>query len=273
MYRKIWKECHSAVCSIHFLSKAGTHITTFTGFRIRDYLITDDIITKFEHPEKVYLKFVNEDGFTERAGKSMTYKTFKERIVYPGGEKIPGYSIIRLDDKEFRKIPSLKCGRRINYEIGQPIAVLGYQNDQGNLAIKGGIISSFFTLPDGLNYIQLDSAIQQGNAGCPVIETENMEVIGVIGHHLSSLARSYHRIMKIFNRNLSILNAVQGKYSFDDVDPVQVLIANQNQIKHIAKEFFKNANVRVGFAVELCNMIDYCPDLNSTMDFDTREDG
>ena len=61
--------------------------------------------------------------------------------------------------------------------------------------------------------------------------------------------------------------------TFDDVDPVQVLIANQNQIKHIAKEFFKNANVRVGFAVELCNMIDYCPDLNSTMDFDTREDG
>jgi hypothetical protein len=273
MYRKIWKECHSSVCSIHFLSKAGTHITTFTGFRIRDYLITDDIITKFERPEKIYIKFVKEDGYSERTGKLLSYKAFKDRVVYPGGEKVPGYSIIKLDDKEFRKIPSLKCGRRINYEIGQPIAILGYYNDEGNLAIKGGIISSFFTHSDGLNYMQLDSAIQQGNAGSPIIEPENMEVIGVIAHHLSSIARSYQRIMKIFNRNLDILKTVQGKYNFDDVDPVQVLIANQYQIKHIAQEFFKTRNMRVGFAVELCNLIDYCPDMNTALDFDTREDG
>jgi len=273
MYRKIWKECHSSVCSIHFLSKAGTHITTFTGFRIRDYLITDDIITKFERPEKIYIKFIKEDGCTERAGKVLTYKAFKERIICLDGKKLPGYIIIRLDDKEFRKIPSLKCGRKINYEIGHPVAILGYHIDQGNLAIKGGIISSFLTLPDGLNYLQLDASIQQGNAGSPIIEAENMEVIGVICHHLASIARSYHRIMKIFNRNLDILNEVQGKYNFDDVDPVQVLIANQNQIKHIAKEFFKNTNMRVGYAVELCSLIDYCPDLDSAMDFDTREDG
>lgn len=273
MYRKIWKECHLSVCSIHFLSKAGTHISTFTGFRVRDYIITDDIITKFEQPDKIYIKFVKEDGYTESAGKLLTYKAFKDHIVYPGEMKIPGYAILRIDDKEFLKIPSLKCGRKINYEIGQPVAILGYHIDQGNLAIKNGIISSLFTLPDGLNYMQIDAAVQQGNAGSPVIESGSMEVIGVIGHRLSSLARSYHRIMKIFNRNIAILKEVQGKYNYDDVDPVQVLIANQNQIKHIASEFFKHSNVRIGFAVELCNLIDYCPDMNSTLDFDIREDG
>lgn len=270
MYRKIWKECHASVCSIYFLSKTGTRITTFTGFRIRDYLITDDVITRVERPEKVHLKFTHEDGYSERAGKTLTYKSFNERILSPDDNKVPGYTILRLDDKEFRKIPSLKCGMKINYEIGHPVAIIGHHDDQNNLAIKSGIISSFFTLQDGLNYIQVDSAIQHGNAGAPVIETENMEVIGVIGHHLASVSRSYRSIMNIINQNLSILNEVVGKYSFDDVDPVQALIANQSQIKHVVKEFFKSTEMRVGFAVELCNLIDYCPDLDSVNDLEVK---
>jgi hypothetical protein len=270
MYRKIWKECHSSVCSIYYLSKAGTRITTFTGFRIRDYLITDDIITKIEHPEKVCLKFTREDGYTERASKTISYKAFKDRILSPGDNNVPGYSIIRLDDKEFKNIPSLKCGRRINYDIGHPVAILGHHIDQGNLALKSGIISSFFTLKDGLNYIQVDCSIQLGNAGSPLIEAENMEVIGVIGHHLTSITRSYRSIMNIFNQNLAILNEVVGKYNFDDVDPVQALIANQSQIKLVVKEFFKSTDVKVGFAVELCNLIDYCPDMDSAIDFETK---
>jgi hypothetical protein len=273
MYRKIWKECHSSVCSIHFLSKTGTRIITFTGFRIRDYLITDDIIDKFTQPAKVYLRFTKEDGHTEKAGKTMTYAAFKDRIFHPGGKVVPGYVIIRLEDKEFHSIPSLKCSRKVDYEIGHPIAVLGYQLDQDNLAIKKGILSSYFTNQDGLNYMQVDASIKQGNAGSPLIETENMEVIGVIGHHLASIARSYFRMMKIFNKNLEILKEVQGKYNFDGIDPVQVLIANQNQIKHIATEYFKSANMRVGFAVELCNLIDYCPDRDTAMDLEVKQEG
>ncbi|KPK83657.1 MAG: hypothetical protein AMS27_12245 [Bacteroides sp. SM23_62_1] len=273
MYRTIWKECHSSVCSIHFLSKAGTRIITFTGFRIRDYLITDDIIDKFTQPAKVYLRFTKEDGYTERAGKAMSYTAFKERIFHPGGKIVPGYVIIRLKDNEFKNIPSLKCSRKVDYEIGHPVAVLGYQLDKDNLAIKKGIISSFFTEQNSINYIQVDASIKQGNAGSPVIETENMEVIGVIGHHLASITHSYRRLMKIFNKNLSILKEVQGKYCFEELDPVQVLIANQNQIKHIATEFFKTANMRVGFASELCNLIDYCPDLDATMDLEVKQDG
>jgi len=273
MYRKIWKQCHSSVCSIHFLSKTGTRIITFTGFRIKDYLITDDIIEKFTQPAKVYLRFTKEDGHTEKAGKMMSYAAFKDRIFHPGGNNVPGYVIISLKDKEFRDIPSLKCSQKVDYEIGHPVAVLGYQLDQDNLAIKSGIISSFFTHQNGINYIQVDSSIKQGNAGSPLIETENMEVLGVIGHQLASIARSYLQMMKIFNKNLGILKEAQGKYSFDEIDPVQVLIVNQNQIKHIATEFFKSANMRVGFAVELCNLIDYCPDLDSAMDLEVKQEG
>lgn len=271
MYRKIWKKCHSSVCSIHFLSKSGTRITTFTGFRIKDYLITNDIIDRYTDTDKVYIHFTNEDGHSKRAGKTMSYDIFKERIIHPGGKNVPGYVIIRMDNNEFRNIPSLKCSKKVDYDIGHPVAVLGYQLDQDNLAIKSGIISSFFTSQEGINYIQVDSSIKQGNVGSPLIETENMEVIGVIGHHLASIAKSYISLMNIFNRNLEILKEVQGKYSFDEIDPIQVLIANQNQIKHIATEFFKSANMRTGFAVELYNLIDYCPDLDAGVDLEIKQ--
>jgi len=273
MYRKIWKECHSSVCSIHFLSKSGTRITTFTGFRIKDYLITNDIIDKYTDPDKVYIQFTMEDGYSKRAGKTMTYDVFKERIIHTGGKNVPGYVIIRLEKNEFPNIPSLRCSKKVDYDIGHPVAVLGYQLNQNNLAIKSGIISSFFRNQDGIHYIQVDSSIKQGNVGSPLIETENMEVIGVIGHHLASIAQSYIRLRNIFNRNIEILTEVQGKFSFGDIDPIQVLIANQNQIKHIATELFKSANMRVGFAVELYNLIDYCPDLNSGVDLEIKREG
>jgi len=270
MYRKIWKECHSSVCSISFLSKAGTRISSLTGFRIRDYLITSELITRFNHPEKVYLQFVHDDGLTERAGKMLSYKAFRERMYRPGGKEVPGYVVIRLDDKEFRNIPSLKCGRKINYDIGQTIAILGHSSELNNLGIKGGLISSFCTLHNELNHIQVVSALQYGNAGSPLIETDNIEVIGVMGSHLAEVTRSYQMAMGIFNQNIAMLTKVVGKYNFDDVDPIQALLANQNQIKTLVKEYFKTAETRVGYAVELCNLIDYCPDLESANDFEVK---
>ena len=51
------------------------------------------------------------------------------------------------------------------------------------------------------------------------------------------------------NSNINLLKKYQGKYNMEDIDPVQVLIANQNQIKYIAKEIFRIADMGVGYAV------------------------
>ena len=128
------------------------------------------------------------------------------------------------------------------------------------MAIKSGIISSYFMHSDGFNTIQVDCTIKQGNAGSPLICAERLEVIGVIGHRLASIARSYKEMMRIINTNLSVLKEAEGKINMEDIDPIQVLIANQSQIKHMATEFFKTTNMRVGFAAELCNLSDYYPD-------------
>ena len=259
MYRTIWEKCKSSVCAIDFLSKAGTKITTFTGFKVAGYLVTDDVIDKFAKPAEVVLRF-EDDGLSSTLSLRMSFKDFLSRKVKTNGRPNPGYVLFDIDLKEFKDVPALKCSKKVDHLIGQPIAVLGYQLDQENLAIKSGIISSLIRPENGFNTIQVDCTIKQGNAGSPLIDAETLEVIGVIGHRLASIARSYHELMRIMNTNLKVLKEAEGKINMEDIDPIQVLIVNQNQIKHMATEFFKSANMRVGFATELCNLAEYCPD-------------
>ena len=259
MYRTVWEKCKSSICAIDFLSKAGTRITTFTGFKVSGYLVTDDIIDKFAKPADVVLRFTD-DGLNPSLSMRMSFKDFLARKVKTNGRPNPGYILFDLDLKEFKEVPALKCSKKFDHRIGKPIAVLGYQLEQDNLAIKSGIISSLIRPENGFNTIQVDCTIKQGNAGSPLIDAETLEVIGVIGHRLASIARSYREMMRIMNANLKVLKEAEGKINMEDIDPIQVLIVNQNQIKHMATEFFKSANMRVGFATELCNLADYCPD-------------
>jgi hypothetical protein len=270
MYRKVWEACRSSVCSIDFLSDAGTRITTFTAFKIKDFLVTDDVIDKFEHPAEVMLGFTD-DGQNRSAEITMPFKEFLHYKVEIRKDFNPGYVLFNLDIDKFREIPSLKCSKKVNYTIGHPIAVLGYQLEQENLAIKSGIISSLFRHTDGFNSIQVDCTITQGNAGSPLIDAESLEVIGVIGHKLASIARSYKQMMSIINSNLKVLKEAEGKINMEEIDPIQVLIANQSQIKHMAKEFFKTASLRVGYAAELCNLIDWCPDPEDISSIDLKQ--
>jgi len=267
MYRTVWENCKASVCAIDFLSKAGTKISTCTGFKVTGYLVTDDVIDKFAKPAEVVLRFT-EDGLTQTLILRMSYKDFLDRKVKTNGRLNPGFVLFDIDLIEFKDIPDLKCSKKVNHRIGQPIAVLGYQLEQENLVIKSGIISSLIKSTNGFNTIQVDCTIKQGNAGSPLIDAESLEVIGVLGHRLASIARSYKELMRIMNSNLKVLKEAEGKINMEDIDPIQVLIVNQNQIKHMATEFFKTANMRVGYATELCNLADFCTDMEDISNID-----
>ena len=56
---------------------------------------------------------------------------------------------------------------------------------------------------------------------------------------------------QIINNNLAILKKSQGKFNVEEIDPIQVLIANQNQIKHISNEIYKTATMTNGYALDI----------------------
>ncbi len=266
MFRKIWKDCHRSVCLLSFYSSTGTKIISMTGFKTRNnFLITDEYIHKIKNCEKIEMKFMKKDGYTEFASKKLKMDELKHRIITDTDENT-AFAAININFSEFESVPSLKLCSSNNNEIGQPIASVGYQIDQENLGIKTGIISSLFKHNNSNYYIQFDSSIKQGNSGSPLINAETGEVIGVVGHRLASITKSYKKMNKIIDNNLSILKKSQGKFNVHEIDPIQVLIANQNQIKYITNEIYKTANMRVGFALEIQHIVDLFNELQDVSD-------
>ena len=252
MYKTVWNKCQNSVCQLSFYSSAGIKLLSMTGFKVNDhFLITDDYLFKIYKAVKVKIKFVNSDGYTENTSVEIPMNELKKRIIKEIDKEKTSFAAINIDFEEFANIPSLKLSKNKPVEIGQGIAVLGYQLDQENLSIKTGIVSSAFKHDNGLKHLQVDSNIKQGNSGSPLINADTGEVIGIIGHKLASITQSHKRMKQIINNNLAILKKSQGKFNVEEIDPIQVLIANQNQIKHITNEIYKTATMSIGYALDI----------------------
>ncbi|MBU8892432.1 MAG: serine protease [Bacteroidales bacterium] len=226
-----------------------------TGFKAYgDFLITDDYINKIYKAADVVLRFVDSDGYTETACVKMSMEELKKRIVKDIDNKSDGFVAININFDALKNIPSLNLSKNKTVDIGQPIALLGYQLEQDNLSIKTGIVSSAFKQNNNLKYLQINSGVKQGNSGSPLVNSETGEVIGIIGHKLASITQSHKRMKQIINNNLAILKKSQGKFNVEEIDPIQVLIANQNQIKHITNEIYKTATMTTGFALDILHV-------------------
>ncbi len=250
MYKNVWNKCQSSVCLLNFYSSLDIKLLTMTGFKVKEhFLLTDENIFKINKAVKVRIVFVKPDGHSESKSVEISMEELKLRMIKGIDKKETGFVAIRIDFEEFEEIPSLKLSEIENVSIGQNIAVLGYQLDHNNLSIKTGIISSTLIHENGLKYLQVESNLNQGNSGSPVINSETGEIIGIIGQNLASIAQSHKRMKQIINNNLAILKKSQGKFNVEEIDPIQVLIANQNQIKFITNEIYKNATMSMGYAI------------------------
>lgn len=252
MYKSTWNKCQMSVCQLSFYTEAGIKTLSMTGFKVNDhFLVTDDYLYKLNKAVKVKICFVNSDGYTENASVEISMDELRSRLITGVEKGKKSFAAINIDFKEFENIPSLELRSKDSETvIGQDIAVLGYQLEMDNLAIKTGIISSMFE-KDDLKYLQVNSSIKQGNSGSPIINIETGEVVGILGYKLATVTQSHKRMKQIINNNLAILKKTQGKFNVEEVDPIQVLIANQNQIKHISNEIYKTATMTNGFALDI----------------------
>jgi len=252
----VWNKNYGGVCALNFISSKGIRFESFTGFKYGQYLITDDSIRKINKPYEIEIAFYKNDGITINQSVKITDKDFKNRILKATEEGLSGFMLVNIDFPQFDEIPSIKLCSKPNYQIASPIAVIGHQWVQNNIAIKTGIVSSYYK-HQGIKYIQFDASIERGNSGAPLINVESGEVIGIVGYGLARLEEDYKSLMNVINTNLELLNNSSGKLLVNDIDPIQVLIANQNQIKHIVHELFHKVSFNTGYALNIDQVIEF----------------
>jgi hypothetical protein len=250
MYRKVWNKCQEAVAAIDFYTQKGIRFNSITGFKYGKYLVTDEMVYKIDRASEVQISFMEKDGCTIKTKVKITDRDFRMRMVKGIRENVAGFALIDIDFPQFDDIPALKLSNVQKAPIAAPVAVIGYQMEHANLAIKKGIISSFCK-QNGMKYIQFDAAIDRGNSGSPLIDVETCEVIGIVGRRLMNLMEGFKKMTEIINNNMALLKEAEGKINFNDIDPIQVLIANQNQIKRLAQEYFRSASIVYDFALDI----------------------
>jgi len=255
MYRKLWKDTSKSIALLSFYTNKSIKIDSITGFKYNNYIVTDSYLNQISNYSTVQISFVDFDGQTVIAKKTFKKEDFRQHLIV-GSDPEMRFCLIKANSAEFKNIPSLEFEENTDLEIGKNIVSVGYQLDQENLSIKRGIISSFYK-SNGKSYIQFDASVKPGNAGSPLVDAGTGKVLGVIGQKLSEVMHSYKRTKDIINNNVAVLKNYQGRLNIDDVDPIQVLIANQNQIKYIARELYGMANMREGFAVPSNELVNF----------------
>ncbi len=267
MFRQLWQNSYKSVCSINFFSSSNIEVLGVTGFKVSNQIITDDAIYSVKDASEVFIRFYKEDGITINESVSLAYCDFLSLLPSRNDFGHLGFAIIPADFEEFNGINGLALCCSCSSQIGMSIIVIGYQSEHKNLSLKTGFISSNCFNDKGLSLIQYDGTIKAGNSGAPLIDAECGNVLGVVMNKELSISKSYRELNKIIDSNLEVLKEFEGKLRLYEIDPIQVLVANQNQIKHISKEFFMNATVKMGLALEINHLIEYL-DIGSSLDME-----
>lgn len=252
MYRDLWKKVYKSVCSIVFYSD-DERITSGTGFKVGDKLITNNHVIQVPQATDVLLRFVNEDGYTDFASKKMTLSDFQGRVLDGMPANSWDYAILDFNIPEFKAIPSLCLSSRNEFAIGQSVTLFGFQFDQPNLSIHTGILSSRFVKGD-VKYLQLHVSVNQGNSGGPLIDPKTTEVIGIVTRKMTGLTRQFDELLKSFSENIKALEQASKSGTitmFNYIDPIDVFKVSQRQMAKISVEIKRSANVGVGYAYEL----------------------
>lgn len=265
MYTKIWQKSCKSVCAIEFYSSSNLKVMGISGFKIGNQIVTDDLIYNVKDAEVVEIRFFLEDGISEFTSRRIEYPLLLSLLPEKSEFDKLGIVIIPIDFPEFDKVPSLLLCKSCEIVIGRSIAVIGYQFEHRNLALKSGIISALFTNNKSLSYIQYDGTLKPGHSGAPLLDIETGNVIGVVTNKELGFTKSFRELMEIIDSNLKVLKEQEGKSDLINVDLVQVLFANQSQIKHITREFFLNATFSIRYALEIGHVVEY---LETKMDLD-----
>lgn len=255
MYKELWRKAHGSVCQISFFDANGIKISSYTGFKSEGHIVTDEVVLKMHRAFEAEIRFVNQDCFTPLLLLRIPISEFRKRILPRPKSMYNHIVLLRTDFPDMERIKDLSLADSFP-EPGQSAAVLGFQWDHCSLSIKHGIISSHCH-HHGKPYMQFEVSVKQGNSGAPLMNAETGEVVGVVGYRLAERTKSFQKIKDVVDENVEVLETALDKWKIDDIDPVQVLIANQKLIKHFATDIYKSANVRIGFATPASEIMNY----------------
>ncbi|MCE2745637.1 MAG: serine protease [Burkholderiales bacterium] len=248
----LWRQCQAAICSLTF-ENANGRITSGSGFKVGDYLITNNHVIQVTDARRIVIRSVNADSHTTALDISFGHLEFRTFLVEGDPETAWDFAILRIPGPEFQALPSLELAEEDEIEVGSQIAIFGYQFDQAQLSMHMGYLASQY-FRAGVHYLQLDSSVNHGNSGGPLIDAVTGKVRGIVTRKATGLTQQFDALLHSFQQNINQLQVMQqggARAIIAGLDPVAAMLATQTQMQRIAQEIGRSANVGIGYAYHI----------------------
>jgi len=247
----LWQRLYPSIISLTFLNTARERISSGSGFKMGGYLITNNHVIQVPSARHVILRTVGLDGSTTAFEADYGHLNFKTMLKSGQEASSWDYAIIALDDPLFAQIPDLEAKEDDTVEIGSEACFLGFQFEQTNLAIHRGLLSSSY-FKAGVRYIQIDGSVNNGNSGGPLINIADGKVIGLVTRKATGLMKDFDDLDKVLQSNIELLNKSSGGVVLiSGIDPIAATRAIQEQIRIVARNIGRSANVGIGYAYHI----------------------
>ena len=249
--KEIWKKTCTSICQI-FHRKEGKIIGVGTGFKSSGFIITNNHVYNPINSDEITISFKESNGINVTLSKKYTAEEFIK--ILNRGMPQGSWDFAVLNDSFFDKIPDLKLSSVESVtEIGQDCVFLGFPLSSNYLSIHKAIVSAKYTnTKNEVKYIQLDASINKGNSGGPLINSETLEVIGIVTLKKTGFSERFEALNKSYQNNLNHFEQNKGmKIQMGNYEIGDALKVIQNQLKELSQEIERANNVGIGFAFEL----------------------
>lgn len=245
----LWKKTHPSVLSLTFENTSGERLSSGSAFKVGKYLITNNHVIQVPGMKRVTVRSVQLDGMSPVFQATFGHLHFRSMLKSGKDEATWDYAVMEIDHPDFQSVPALSLVGDEVVAIGSDVCFFGYQFDQQNLAIHKGIVSSSFDRA-GVRYIQIDGSVNHGNSGGPLVDVKTGLVLGIVTRKATGLTEDFKRLDATLAANIDMLTKANagGSVVIMGIDPVSATRAVQEQIRVIARNIGRSANVGIGYA-------------------------
>lgn len=247
--RSVWEKFHPSIVSLTFLSTSGERITSGSGFKMGGYLITNNHVIQVPNARRVVLRTVGIDGSLSVFEADFGRLHFQNMLQSGRDESSWDFAVMSVEHPSFASIPDLQAKDDDAISIGTEVCFLGFQFDQPNLAMHRGLISSSFIKAD-VRYVQIDGSVNHGNSGGPLIDAADGKVLGIVTRKATGLTREFEQLDSALQSNIDVLSRAGGVH-LGGIDPIAATRVVQEQIRVVARNIARSANVGIGYAYHI----------------------
>lgn len=249
MFAEAWRKSRNSVCVLRFYNEKGILADTLSGFKVNRSLVTAEDAYFVSKASKVVISFCSDSADSPMASLEIPYKEFVADFGVGLSRNEEGYAIFNIDLPDFSAVPGLQFATASEAPIGRELLYIGYQEGLPCQVMKRAFVTSSFRNSFYRLTLVLDGNFGYGNSGGPLIDPLTGTVLGIVNRRMTASAKYFERLASTINENIAMLKQIEGRFAIDNMDPIQVLIVNQNQIKFLSKNIYQHSNSLQAFAI------------------------